>query len=242
MTNNDYVMFFNECLNHNMTIKKYIPVQDKIFKIIDFYGMKFAYRNTSYQNKMHFAKGLLKTFNKILKENKYEDLDEYIDFLIFIEIYPSYFDDLLNVMVFKDKCPNKNFDNYYTWYLFKIFDFAEEKIDMLDSFYGQSRIVNMIRIYFRYYENPYDDSIPDYIATKRSDFESVALGVIADIYDTDLDLSILDTFFNDLVNDYENTMTFLSLNGLLRDYDSTYGIEYAYETLKQYDKQKRIIR
>ena len=55
MTNNDYVKFFNECLNHNMTIKKYIPVQDKIFKIIDFYGMKFAYRNTSYQNKMHFA-------------------------------------------------------------------------------------------------------------------------------------------------------------------------------------------
>ena len=242
MINKDYLRFFNECLNHNMTIKKYVPVQDKIFKIIDFCSTKVDLKSTQDYKKVKFAKAILKTFSKILDKNRYENLDEYIDFLIYIGIYQSYFADMLNVMVFKDESPNSNRADYYLWYMLTIFSFAENKKDILEDFYGQSRIVSMIKMYYRYFEDPYLYTLPMDIASKRRDYEGIALGVIADIYDTDLDLSILDSFLNDLVNDYERVMTYLGLNGLLRNYEKTYGIEYAYETLKQFDKQKRIIR
>ena len=37
-------------------------------------------------------------------------------------------------------------------------------------------------------------------------------------------------------------MTYLELNGLLRDYESTYGIEHAYKTLKEYDNKKKLLK
>ena len=244
MTDMDYINFFNDCLNHNMTIKKYIPIKEYIFKIFDYFKSKDNFNRIDDDSKREFSYNMLKLFDRIIDENKNEDLDEYIDFLIYINANCWSFIDLLNVIVFKeDSYPKISIEEYYH-YLSIIFDvvIGHNNNEMLEEFYGHSRFSKMTRLFMRNYKNPYDFRNTNYEIAKRNSYYDIGVGVIGDIYNTDLDLASLELFLHDLVYDYENIMTYLELNGLLRDYESTYGIEHAYETLKEYDNKKKLLK
>ena len=80
MTNKDYIKFFDGCLQHKMTIKKYIPVQEYLFRIIAFINTKPLIKNNE-DVKVEYCKTILAAFTEIMKNNGFQYLDEYIDFL-----------------------------------------------------------------------------------------------------------------------------------------------------------------
>lgn len=243
MSDQDYLNLYYDCLNHHMRIKKYIPVKDKIFKICDYDRYQAVINNEYNYTRVDDIKSLIRVFSKIIHFKKYENLDEYIDFIISLNDYAHYFPQFLNAIIFKNEIYNKadseDANNYY-YYIDCIIESILNDKTVLDDFYGHSRFVELLRLFLKYYDAR--ENLPDYERKIRKDYYDIGIGVIGDIYATDVDLSMLDNFLNDLANDYENVLIYLELNGLLRNSNLYYGINHAYEAIKDYEQNKRLIR
>lgn len=242
MERTEYLRFYNECMNHNMIIERFIPVEDYIFKIFNHYKNTWTFFDADDDRKIGYSEELIKLFDRIMNENKYENLDEYINLLLYLDVAKWSFLTFLKILVYKDKTYPESENRFYYHHISRIIDNVIDKKEHLWGFHGNSRFTKMIRIFMNYYVNHHTN--PDYnayVKEKRSIYYNIGVGVIADIYNTDLDLSLLEKFLHDLVYDYDNLVTYLELNGLVRDYDATYGIDYAYETLQKFDSDDKTL-
>ena len=80
----NYIKFFDECLNHNMIVKELISVQEHIFKIVEFANKSNGYP-MSYTSKINLCGHILDIFTKIIDNKKFDNLDEIVDFVLFLK-------------------------------------------------------------------------------------------------------------------------------------------------------------
>ena len=73
MSNKEYIKFFNACLEHKMTIKKYIPVQEYLFRIMAFINTKPLIKNNE-EIKVEFCKTILGAFTIIMNRKNFDYL------------------------------------------------------------------------------------------------------------------------------------------------------------------------
>ena len=134
MKNNDYIDFYDESLKGNIIFKKYLPVKNELIKIINFYDDKGVCEYSWYKDgidliKLDFIKRLLRLFNKIITNNKYDNLDDYVDFLIALDPWYEDYLSYLELFIFKE-----NFNNYNEDYYYSCFDRLCHNIIQVDDF------------------------------------------------------------------------------------------------------------
>ena len=108
----DYNKLFDNCAKDKMVMEKYQPVKDQIIRICKHYIAKKEFKNNvrvevrnhkKYnKNKIDFIRDLLRLFNRVIKEKKYDNLDQIIDWLLANpEVTYYYFLTFFKVLVFK---------------------------------------------------------------------------------------------------------------------------------------------
>lgn len=242
MNNQDFITFIDECLNHNMTIKKYIPVQESIYKIVEYANTSKGYP-MSYINKRIMGKDILGLFKNIVNEKKYDNLDEIVDFVLFLKPSNSFISRLIETIIFKFPFERISRIDYYYAFSCICVDARDIKDEVI-NYNSNLRIVELIKKYL-YYLNLYiangNIKIRPSILTfdvESQEFHNIAIGVMADIYATDLDINILDKFLYSLYYDHENTMDYLDINGLLKKYGCDYGIKNSIEIIKLFSEKE----
>lgn len=243
MKYSDYLTVYREGIKHNMILKKYIPIQESLFKIFEHLDNKkdFYYKTDI----VVFVKDLLSLISRAMKEKKIDEIKEILDFMIVIDAHCLRIHSFVDALVFKDESDNDK-ANSHLWYKFKIMDLCDLSCDAKDkvlNLNSNNRFIKIMQIYLKYLKTEY---INHPIKTTESEiineFNRIARGVIPDIYNSDLNLDLLDRFFDDIINDYYNIMDYLELNGLLFRQEYEYDILNVVEVLKQRDKEKIIIR
>lgn len=131
----DYNKLFDNCAKDKMTIEKYQPVKDQIIRICKHYINNKEFKNSfcavtsnhkKYNKyKIDFIRDLLRLFARVMKENKYDNIDQIIDWLLANpEVKHYYFITFFKVLVFKDnyKLEHETFDTY--WHNFDRMDYV----------------------------------------------------------------------------------------------------------------------
>ena len=88
MFNAYYDNFYQGCLNDKITIKKYIPIEKYLIKLVNYTENLSKYHIMSKDYKTVFTMSLLSLSNIIIGDDNHLKLDEYIDYLIDKEIEP----------------------------------------------------------------------------------------------------------------------------------------------------------
>ena len=96
----NYIKFFDECLNHNMIVKELIPVQEHIFKIVEFANKSNGYP-MSYTSKMNLCGHILDIFTKIIDNKKFDNLDEIVDFVLFLKPSNEAITNFIETIIFR---------------------------------------------------------------------------------------------------------------------------------------------
>ena len=238
----NYIKFFDECLNHNMIVKELIPVQEHIFKIVEFANKSNGYP-MSYTSKINLCGHILDIFTKIIDNKKFDNLDEIVDFVLFLKPSNEAITNFIETIIFRYPFEETTrFDYCYNFACICVD--GRDMIDEVINYNSKLRIVELVKKYL-YYTKLYVakgniNMKSSYISLDpiAHQFHNIAIGVMADIYASDLDINILDKFLDSLFYDQDNTMEYLGLNGLLRDHIYDYGIKNAIEIIKLYNEKK----
>ena len=248
MSNKEYIKFFDACLEHKMTIKKYIPVQEYLFRIINFINTKPLIKNNE-GVKVEFCKTILAAFTIIMKEKNYRYLDEYINFLESVNFeLTEYASSLLTILYGKEAWKAEEFhgDYIYTSHMRKICKYAVNNRDKVMLLNGSSRFINMMKIYANY-----GMPLPEFgrrvtpTEIKSLDYYNIGYSIIEKLYLSDIDLQYLDTFLHDLSNDFIRMMSYLEFNSLLSTSRTSKNVLYLNNPLEfivNYDPKKKLIR
>ena len=169
----DYNKLFDNCAKDKFALDKYQPVKDQIIRICKHYiankEFKNCYRALSSNHKKYngykidFIRDLLRLFNRVIKEKKYDNLDQIIDWLLANpEVTHYYFITFFKILVFKD---NYELEHEY-------FDRYLNNIDRMSYVFTRGTSINtmeipigkIIQLYGHYYRltpdhepNVYDD-------------------------------------------------------------------------------------
>ena len=111
----NYIKFFDECLKHNMIVKELIPVQDEIFKIVDFANKSNGYPMSNI-SKRNLSNHILDIFTKILDNKKFDNLDEIVDFVLFLKPSNESVTNFIETIIFRYPFEETTrFDYYYNF-------------------------------------------------------------------------------------------------------------------------------
>ncbi len=243
MKKNDYLLFFNDCLKDNFTIKKYLPFKEQIIKIFKYHyknnDLQFLMKTIAKELIIEYVQHLLGVYRRIINEDKIENLDEYVDLLLSIDISYHIFPQALSVLVFK----NMRSDNTeYYWYLTFIYRICEGVLNNKNKIVNDdsnTRIISIMKTFLKYFQK---EDMKNINGNKRGSLE-VSIGMIAEFYLTDLDVSYLDNFLDNIVNDYDNTIAYLELNGFKIDWLDNYcKVNKARDVFEVYSDQKVMIK
>ena len=157
----DYNKLFDNCAKDKMVMEKYQPVKDQIIRICKHYIAKKEFKNNCRyevrnhkrynKTKIDFIRELLRLFNRIIKEKKYDNLDQIIDWLLANpDVTYYYFLTFFKVLVFKD---DYKLDHDY-------FDIYWNNIDRMDYVFTRRTSINtekipigkIIHLYRHYYQ------------------------------------------------------------------------------------------
>jgi hypothetical protein len=193
MTDLDYRKLYCEIYNNSLTYTKYIPVRSYLYKIIHSYREAMS-------EELDFTKDLISFFDMVIDNNKYDKLDEYINFII--NLHTPWYDvaDFLKVIVFPlETYTNKNV--YYQRFE-EICNVANNKFDK--EKFNNLRIEEILKMYKKYHDNIPTIDINTLNMDKKIYFERYASIIIAYFYLTDKPINYLDNIFNNFVNNYED--------------------------------------
>lgn len=252
-TDDDYLAYFYNCLKNINTIEKYEPVKAYLFTIFDRY-YSFQLRDKQvYQGKIkdpkyaiEFCKTVLKLFNRILNENKLNNLSEYIDFVLYLDFFPHDIPPLLETLLFKEET---DYEQYFGDYQFYMNTFAHGSLGVkeLVNYNSNLRIVQLLKSYvsnfytsFSYYD--IKPNTPEW--ERRAFYMEIGKFVVGCAYKTDVDLNKVDDFLYDLANNTVTLKERLMLNGLLYfDENDWYNkVRNLKDVLANYSKQDKLIR
>ena len=220
MTDLDYRKIYCECFNKNLTYKEYFPVKEYLYKIIGSFKDGMSYE-------LDFTRDLLRVFDLIMQENKYDNLNSYIDFLINLHVPAYEVSDLLEVFIFPEKVYEQK-NNYY--YCFQelchsiITRFDEEK-------FSNFKLDEMAKIYHKYHNSINYSGIYDPNTNKLIYFEKYVPIIMGYFYLSNKPNNYLETLLKEFISNYDDLYVKGVLSGI-SDKDhfiSTLGEKGEYE-------------
>lgn len=251
MSIDEYIKFYNNCVkDRKFRIEKYIPVQDYIIKIFKHYdeikefrthGVISGPKGKRYnRSQLEFIRDLLKLFSRIMKDKKYDNLDEYINLLLENNSIRWYsFISALTIFVYKDDYPieNENFDNYYN------------KVDKICDLYRKASISNennlpiayMLRIYSQYYKLAREELTDDY-----EDWQFIyiylAPYIVAEYHLHDYDTNSLEPLLAYVYNNQKEISDYVSMNYYCYSLYEEKKQAIASTLIEDFNNQKIIIK
>ena len=232
--------FFNECLNDNLIISKYEPVKEYLFKIIKHYSKMAPFKFDDIalygMHEISFVKELFETFDIIMANNAYDNLDESIEYLFELDVVFWYFCRFLKAIIFKDKNQGKNMDIQDYYHTIRLLCSNElEKNTNSDI-----RIARIIRRYQNYFIDETNEGLTDYEREKYKFYRVIAPFIIGEFYLTDLDINYLNKVLANVLKKYDEDLDYLSVNGLDNRYDREQLAQIAKILLKCHENKKNI--
>lgn len=185
-----------ECLNESLTNEKYFPVKDYLYKIVKHYNKDPLLHNHNHQdyvsddNINDFMKGLFYVFNLVMEENKYDDLDKYINLLFYLHTPWYEFNNSLRAIIFKDEhFRKKEYYYHYFNYLTSI-----DKLYRINDggFKLNTRIAQVLSIHGKYHKIVKKECVRINNSLLLNYYDKYASLIVANFYKTDLDIDILD--------------------------------------------------
>lgn len=247
MGNNDYERFFKSCLKDKFTIKKYLPFKELIIKIFKY---QYKSQQLNYIIKtdakiliIEYVQYLLAAFRRILDEKKTDYLEEIVDYMLLINVPYSIFPGVLNAIIFKNIRRDKTLFRGYNHCIFKACEGAMNNPDKVLNDNSNLRIAEIMRTFVKYFNKPVPNnckSIKEVREVER--YYGLVGSIVAEFYLTDLDVSYLDNFLYDFINNYDYVMSYLELNGCIEERGSYYNIVQAEDLYKNYSGQKGLIK
>ena len=221
MTDLDYRKIYCECYNKCLTYEKYLPVKDYLYKIIGSFKEAMSYE-------LDFTRDILHVFDLIMQENKYDNLDSYIDFLINIHTPPYEVGDFLELFLFKEeKFDNK--EQYYIGFqelchLINVYEFDKNK-------FKDFRLDGMVKTYQKYHNSLPFQGINNKNTSILIYFEKYAPIIMGYFYLTDKPIEYLDSLFNKLIYNYDELYVKGVLSGIcdMEHFRSTLGDNGEYQ-------------
>lgn len=247
---------FDNCANNEMNLEKYQPVKKQFIRICKYfidneefkhYGINHKFNGKTYNyfcGKIEFMRELLEFFDRIVKENRYENLDKYIELLLnSSETHHSDIVRSLKVMIYKDDYVRKTpWDGYYriVQLLCGLFSEFEEPITksykLKDDVIGNTKIAQFLRVYrkylrrakrieykakeyYTYYDDPYHWQLV---------YMKIAPYALADCYLHDYSVECLDEVLSDIYANQYQLWDYINMN--YEKYEDNY--EYKEEIAK----------
>ena len=237
-----YLDFFSECLNNNLIISKYESVKEYLFKIVKHYSktapFKFDDLASYGMYEINFVKELLETFDVIMANNAYDDLDESIEYLFELDVVFWYFSRFLRAIIFKDKNQGKDMDIQDYYHTIRLLCSNElEKNTNSDI-----RIARIIRRYQNYFVDESNKGLTNHEREKYKFYRVIAPFIIGEFYLTDLDINHLNKVLGNVLKKYDEDIDYLSVNGLDNRYDREELTKIAKVLLKGCNEHKRSIK
>ena len=244
MKNTEYHECFNNCIENNtMTIKKYIPVTNYLIKIFTHYKNSGVFDYSWYNDKgidlqeLDLIKRVLKLFSRIMKDKKYEQLDEYIDFLLTLDVWYDDFITYLEMFIYKYVDNIDAFNDYlFSNLLFKVI----RNVDYVNSLNSSSRPINIMQAYARYYKISYESNITEYEREKREFYKKYAKKIITHFHYSDIDVKYLYELLDSMSYDYESIKNYLIGNNPNNDSFEEYHL--IEDLLDKYKGTKKLIK
>ena len=241
----DYHEFYKNCIHNNeVTIKKYLPVGNLITEVLFHYYNEGVFDRGCYTDnninieELYFIKDLLRLFSRIMKDKKYNYLNEYIDFLLNINIYYEDFVDYLELFVYKKV---NGFDNSYYYYFFsKLLYSVRKNINYAKNIDGESRVINIIKSYVNYYKDPNEKDITSLEKDARDFYVAYAHKFIMRFYFSDDEIDNLNALLDSLFYNYDDIRTYLNENN---PHDDNFIRFNLFEgMLNNFNKAKKLIK
>ena len=201
-----YVEFMNNYLSNNEEINKHIHnVAEYYFSIL-----VFTKNDPQAENVIDFMNNLKTIFLEIEKENKLDNLDNYIDFILQVHTPWYLFADLLRMIIFKDQ---KNINKHYYYETFKELCHLvnlrfDEKVKM------DIRIAKIMAIYRKYHESIPYEGVRSRGAELRIYYEKYASLIAANFYLSNYDISVLDKILAYFTSNISDIYEKYALNGI----------------------------
>ena len=244
MKNTEYHEFFNNCIENNtMTIKKYNSVANNIIKIFTYYNNSGVFDYGWYTDdginlgELDLIKSVLKTFTKIMKDKKYEQLDEYIDFLLTLDVWYEDFVIYLSMFIYTDYNITTSSNDYY---FNKLLRCVGKNIDYVNSINSSTRPINIMKAYTRYYKDPSESGITTHEKDKRNFYTYYASKIINEYYYSQLDVEYLCGILDSISYNYENIKKYLEANNPNHDSFDEYNL--ILDLIHNYKGTKKLIK
>ena len=208
-----YEKIYNDCINKCLSIPKYEPVKEYLYRIIDYYTNQGIFNNSIAIPKTipaSFTKQLIDTFDILISHNAIDNLDEIITFIFEINhSWPHFFPYLLAFKL-KNDLPNKK--DYYSAINTFVWSLKTVNLSKINT---NLRILDIAKIYAKYYQNSYEPNIGGEEVINREYYCTVGTMICANFYLTDLDIDYLDYILSKA-----------TLNGI-KDYFSYYEQKFG---------------
>ena len=203
MTDLDYHKLYCECFNKHLTYEKYMPVKDFLYRIVKNYKDAMG-------NDLDFMKELIFVCDLIIKDNNYDNLDRYADFVINIHAPWFQVGEMLRVIMFPHLMINDG-----NWY-FEVFREMCHQVNLRfdGEKFGDLRIEEIMRIYRKYHESIPYDGINGVNGNKIIYYEKFAPIIIGYFYESNYDVHYLDSFLSKFIDNYEDIYTKGYLSGI----------------------------
>ena len=242
-----YKKIYCECLNEALTDERYLPVKDYLYKIVKHYSESSLFKgcliNPNGSAIDDFMSELLELFDYIMKENKDDKLDKYIDLLCNLDLVQWFeFAKVLSAIVFKEE-RFENKKNYYDFFFVLTRSTREElgkKIDL------STRIAQILVIYKKYRDYLVNINIEGNFSWY---FELYATLIAANFYKTNLEVEKFDQILAKFTYNISDIYEKYALNGIsdLGPVQSSLGFEGENEFAKYFinnsiNPQERIIK
>ena len=229
----DYNKLFDNCAKDKFALDKYQPVKDKIIKICKHYIDKKEFKNNvrwvsrnhkKYnQNKIDFIRDLLRLFNRVIKEKKYDNLDQIIDWLLANpDVTYYYFLTFFKVLVFKDDyIPTHDYFDRYC-----------HCIDRMCYVFTRKTCVNteeiligkIIKLYIHYYHlTPQTD--PNHFEDWKYVYSQLASFVVAECYLKDYSVELADEVLSYICYHQKDISDYIEMNYNSYSFNDDYKIQ-----------------
>ena len=189
-----YEKIYNDCMNKSLTIPKYEPVKEYLYRILDYYTNKGIFNYSFGMPKTipaSFTKQLIDTFDVLISHDAIDNLNEIITFIFETKLSWTRFFSFLLAIKLKNDMPDRK--EYYSAINDLIWSLRTVDLTHFDT---NIRIENIVKIYAKYYKNSYEPNISEDEKANREYYSIVGTILCANFYLTDLDLDYLDLLFS----------------------------------------------
>ena len=209
MSNKEYMNIYNGCLKGECLIKKYLPLKDSLIKIIKHYDDSGCFERGYYDIDginiciVDFMKNIFKVFDRVINENLFAGFDEYVEFLINIELWYEEFENVLGMFVQKSVLNYTDFNAACNLF-YVLCNNALCKDYYVVKCTSDNKLINMFKSYLYYYKSPYEMNITKEEKTRREIYIDIGPRILACFMATNHSIECLNRVLDKLCYDCEN--------------------------------------